>query len=226
MEILVLVVKVATEWGWDQRRRAAAKSLRFSRSGIGRGFRPSVEHSRGRLCHKKSGILFSCLTRIYLHIQLLTEATMKAHSIDKKIDAIAGECLSMRLRILNRVVTGIYEDAMRPLGVKASQLNILVAAWKMGTATPQKVCEVLHLDPSTLSRNVERMRAAGWLETVAADDGRAQPFRLTDAGRKLLEKAVPLWETAQEEAKRVLGNAAVAAMERTVKSLRGAGSRQ
>jgi DNA-binding MarR family transcriptional regulator len=151
---------------------------------------------------------------------------MKAHSIDKKIDAIAGECLSMRLRILNRVVTGIYEDAMRPLGVKASQLNILVAAWKMGTATPQKVCEVLHLDPSTLSRNVERMRAAGWLETVAADDGRAQPFRLTDAGRKLLEKAVPLWETAQEEAKRVLGNAAVAAMERTVKSLRGAGSRQ
>ena len=115
---------------------------------------------------------------------------------------------------------------MRPLGVKASQLNILVAAWKMGTATPQKVCEVLHLDPSTLSRNVERMRAAGWLETVAADDGRAQPFRLTDAGRKLLEKAVPLWETAQEEAKRVLGNAAVAAMERTVKSLRGAGSRQ
>ena len=108
------------------------------------------------------------------------------------IDTIAGECIAVRLRMLNRVVTNIYDEALRPLGLKVSQMNILVAAAKMGTARPAEISERLHLDVSTLSRNVERMKARGWLEVVPDDDGRAQPFRLTAQGRKLLEKAAPL----------------------------------
>ena len=93
------------------------------------------------------------------------------------------------------------------LGLKVSQMNILVAAGKMGLARPADVCEFLHMDVSTLSRNVERMKSKGWLETVPDEDGRAQPFRLTEEGGKLLEKAVPSWRTAQEEVKSVLGEA-------------------
>ena len=40
-----------------------------------------------------------------------------------------------------------------------------------------------------LSRNVERMRAHGWLEAVSGEDARTQPFRLTAKGRRLLERA-------------------------------------
>jgi DNA-binding MarR family transcriptional regulator len=121
------------------------------------------------------------------------------------IDDIAGECIAVRLRMLNRVVTNIYDDALRPLGLKVSQMNILVAAAKMGTARPTEVCEHLHLDVSTLSRNVDRMKARGWLEVVPDEDGRSQPFRLTTQGRRLLEKAVPSWEEAQERVKELLG---------------------
>jgi DNA-binding MarR family transcriptional regulator len=121
------------------------------------------------------------------------------------IDRIAGECVAMRLRALNRVVTNIYDDALRPLELKVSQMNILVAAAKMGTARPMEVCAHLHLDPSTLSRNVERMQARGWLEVVTDEDGRSQPFRLTPQGRKLLEKAAGIWSKAQQQVKRVLG---------------------
>jgi DNA-binding MarR family transcriptional regulator len=63
----------------------------------------------------------------------------------------------------------------------------------------------LHLDVSTLSRNVERMKARGWLEVVPDEDGRSQPFQVTPQGRKLLEKAVPAWSEAQQEVTRVLG---------------------
>jgi DNA-binding MarR family transcriptional regulator len=130
---------------------------------------------------------------------------MGAKHVQAMIDKIASECVAVRLRMLNRVVTNIYDDALRSLDLKVSQMNILVAAAKMGTARPIEVCEYLHLDVSTLSRNVERMKARGWLEVVANEDGRSQPFRLTPRGRKLLEKAVPAWSEAQQQVKKVLG---------------------
>lgn len=132
-----------------------------------------------------------------------------AKSKKTTIDDVAGECIAVRLRMLNRVVTNLYDDALRPLGLKVSQMNILVAAAKLGTARPTEVCEHLHLDVSTLSRNVDRMKARGWLEVVPGDDGRSQPFRLTAQGRKLLEKAIPAWDEAQARAKSLLGDGTV-----------------
>ena len=133
------------------------------------------------------------------------------------IDRIASECVAGRLRMLNRVITNIYDDALRPLDLKVSQMNILVAAAKLGTARPVEVCEHLHLDVSTLSRNVERMRARGWLQVVPDEDGRSQPFRLTPEGRKLLGKAVPAWSEAQERVKKVLGAGFVDQLNQTMK---------
>src|SRR5580692_11841540 len=113
------------------------------------------------------------------------------------IEIISKTCIAVRLRLLNRVVTNFYDDALRPLGLKISQLNILIVTAKLGLARPAQVCEILQLDASTLSRNVERMRAHGWLEVVPDEDARTQPFRLTPQGRRLIEKAVPAWEHAQ-----------------------------
>src|SRR4051812_39792104 len=116
---------------------------------------------------------------------------IEAEQMSGMISKIAGECIAVRLRMLNRVITNIYDNALRPLGLKVSQMNILVAAAKMGTLRPLEVCGYLHLDVSTLSRNVERMKARGWLDVVPDEDGRAQPVQLTTKGRKLLERAVP-----------------------------------
>src|SRR5437660_5165899 len=87
------------------------------------------------------------------------------------IDQVARECVAGRLRMLNRVITNIYDDALRSLDLKVSQMSILVAAAKMGTARPIEVCEHPHLDVSTLSRNVKRMKARGWLQVVPDEDG-------------------------------------------------------
>jgi DNA-binding MarR family transcriptional regulator len=137
--------------------------------------------------------------------------------MDAMIDKIASECVAVRLRMLNRVVTNIYDDALRPLDLKVSQMTILVAAAKMGTTRPVDLCEHLHLDISTLSRNVDRMKTRGWLEVVPDEDGRSQPFRLTPQGRKLLEKAIPAWSKAQRQVKRVLGDRFVEQLFETMK---------
>jgi DNA-binding MarR family transcriptional regulator len=121
------------------------------------------------------------------------------------IDAIARDCLAVRVRLLNRVITNLYDAALRPLGLKVSQMNVLVVAVKLGLARPAQVCRILHLDASTLSRNVERMRRKGWLEIVPEDDGRSQPFRVTPEGRQVLEAAIPVWQEAQRQASALLG---------------------
>ena len=145
---------------------------------------------------------------------------MGAEHMQAMIDNIASECVAVRLRMLNRVVTNIYDDALRSLDLKVSQMNILVAAAKMGTARPIEVCEYLHLDVSTLSRNVERMKARGWLEVVADEDGRSQPFRLTAQGRKLLKQAIPAWSEAQQQVKKVLGDGFVEQLNQAMKRVR------
>jgi DNA-binding MarR family transcriptional regulator len=122
------------------------------------------------------------------------------------VDTIVRSCVAVRLRLLNRVVTKLYDAALRPMGLKISQLNILVVAAKLGIARPADVCKLLQLDASTLSRDVERMRAKRWLEVVPVKDARAQPFCLTDQGRKLLGRAVPAWEEAQRQATELLGD--------------------
>src|ERR687884_1095729 len=135
------------------------------------------------------------------------------------IDTISRTCIAVRLRLLNRVVTNLYDAALRPLGLKVSQMNVLVVAARLGVARPAQVSELLHLDISTLSRNVDRMMAKGWLEAVPEEDARTQPFRLTDQGRKLLERAIPAWEKAQERAAELLGEPGVAVLDEAAKRL-------
>jgi DNA-binding MarR family transcriptional regulator len=142
---------------------------------------------------------------------------MKRH--EGPIDRIARSCIAVRVRLLNRVITNLYDEALRPLGLKVSQVNILVVAAKLGVARPAQVCELLNLDASTLSRNVERMQARGWLEIVPDKDGRSQPFCLTLKGRRLLERAEPAWEKAQEQATALLGEAGVQMLHKVTRSL-------
>ena len=132
------------------------------------------------------------------------------------IDTIAKTCIAVRMRMLNRLVTNVYDEALRPLGLKVSQMNIMVAAAKMGVARPTDVCQHLQLDVSTLSRNVERMKARGWLKTIPMEDGRAQPFQLTDAGKRLVERAIPAWETAQHQVTTTLGKNVIEALDTAI----------
>jgi DNA-binding MarR family transcriptional regulator len=138
----------------------------------------------------------------------------------RAVDTIARKCIAVRLRSLNRVVTNLYDDELRPFGLKTSQLNILIATAKLGLARPARVCEILQLDASTLSRNVERMRSNGWLEVVPGEDARKQPFRLTPSGKQLIEKAFPAWKKAQRAASQLLGEEGIDLLDK-VKKRRG-----
>src|SRR3954451_10321319 len=132
---------------------------------------------------------------------------------------IAGACLGGRLRTLTRAVTALYDEALRPHGLRVGQLNLLVAVARMGTARPGDLCRFLRMEKSTLSRDVELMRRNGWLEVDGSSDRRARPLRISAAGRALLEAVVPAWRQAQERADAMLGVEATSAIRRAVDGL-------
>src|SRR5215207_5248686 len=119
---------------------------------------------------------------------------------------IAGECLAGRVRVLSRVVTGIYDDALRPHKVRVSQMNVLVAVAAMGPVRAGDVCRRLRLDKSTLSRDLDRLLDRGWVRATPGD-GRSQDLEATPAGRALIRKVFPAWEEAQARVRGVLGAA-------------------
>ena len=121
-------------------------------------------------------------------------------------DEMACNCLMGRARLLARVVTGIYEEQLRPFGLKASQLNLLVVVAQAGPVRRSDIGRVIHLDASTLTRNLAVMLTNGWIEEVQDHaDGRGLPLQLTKSGQALLAEIAPVWRKAQQRAQEVLG---------------------
>ncbi len=138
---------------------------------------------------------------------------MKRSGADAKlVDRIAGDCIAVRVRLINRVISAVYDEALRPLGIRISQANLLVAVARMGEARPVDLCKVLRIEKSTLSRDVEVMKGNGWLESDPPVGGRNQVLRVTPAGRDLLARSRPAWEAAQAEASRLIGAPGVDAL--------------
>ncbi len=125
---------------------------------------------------------------------------------------VAAECIGVRVRILNRVVTNIFDRALQPLDLKLPQGNILVLLALYGKTSPGEIGKVLLMEKSTVSRNLERMRKKGWIEITGKDDGPSTAVSVTAKGRKLLKAAHVAWEKAQREAAGLLGKEGVRAV--------------
>ncbi len=125
----------------------------------------------------------------------------------------------MRVRVISRAISRSYDEALRPHGLKSTQLSILAVVSILGQAEPNEICRILHLDASTLSRNMTRMRTKGWLEASPAKDKRAHRLRLTPEGNRMLREAFPSWLEAQERVMSMLGEDNVAAIEKIVQAL-------
>jgi DNA-binding MarR family transcriptional regulator len=127
-------------------------------------------------------------------------------------DRLARECIAVRVRLINRVITALYDEALRPFGLRISQANILAAVAHMGESRPAEVSRILRIEKSTLSRDLELMKQKGWLESDPPPGGRNQTIRLTGRGKELLGRIQPSWENAQVQAKQWIGEGGEAAL--------------
>lgn len=130
---------------------------------------------------------------------------MQSEDIQQLVKEIALNCYSVRLRLLNRVVGSVFDEALRPHGIRASQLNILVAVAAYGPVTSHQLCRVLHMDTSTFSRALSRLRTKLWVETEPSGEGKVLLIRIGTQGLEMIKAVYPDWQMAQEKAASLLG---------------------
>lgn len=106
-------------------------------------------------------------------------------------------CANANLRQATRVVSQIYDATLKPCGVKATQFTLLAVLAKRGELPLTKLAEILVLDRTTLTRNLQPLVKKGWITIDREDDERIRLISLTAQGRTLVREATPLWRQAQ-----------------------------
>jgi len=112
-------------------------------------------------------------------------------------------CLAARRRA--RELTRLYEQKLRPHGLRATQFSILAVLALKGVAVMKELAEILSLERTTVTRSAGVLERNGWVEEAASDDARERPLRLTAAGRSRLEDAYPAWREVQDAVDRETG---------------------
>ncbi|MEP7182053.1 MAG: winged helix DNA-binding protein [Betaproteobacteria bacterium] len=152
-------------------------------------------------------------------------AKSKRDGADETARQIAGafvargnECAFNNLKVVTRVLTAVYDEELRPVGLRASQLALL---WAIHAAEPvelSRLASITFTDQTTLSRTIATLRRSGLVGVRAGTDRRVRILSLTAAGRARFAAAMPLWESAQRRAGDWLPLAGIAGIARKVRN--------
>ena len=115
-------------------------------------------------------------------------------------------CASFRRT--SRALTQLYENALRPLGLRATQFTVLQALSLAGEVTQSQLSEILAMDSTTLTRTLQIMARQGWIAERRGEDRRERRLRLAKAGQTQFQRALPAWEKVQSRLRRRLGEQA------------------
>src|SRR5256885_2703623 len=88
------------------------------------------------------------------------------------------------LRMVTRAVTQLYDDVLRPSGLRVTQFSMLATLARLGEANLRQLEATLAIDQTTLTRSVHLLERAGVIERVPHPDGRIKAMKLTSKGRR------------------------------------------
>ena len=103
------------------------------------------------------------------------------------------------LRKASRAVTQYYDHFLEPAGIRATQFTLLVSMASVSAHTLTEMANSLVMDRTTLTRNLKPLEKLNLIVTVEARDKRSKAYALTDKGKEVLAKGVPMWQTAQNK---------------------------
>src|SRR6266566_6202273 len=106
-------------------------------------------------------------------------------------------CVCNTLRMVTRVVTQLYDDILRPSGLRVTQFSILATIARLDEANLKQLEGTLAIDQTTLTRSLNLLERDGVIARASHPDGRIKAMRLTAKGTRALAVARPLWAQAR-----------------------------
>ena len=118
---------------------------------------------------------------------------------------IGRSCACYNLRRAARATTRLYDDFLRPSGLRSTQYSMLMVARVLGPVTLTKLAEMTVTERTTLTRNLTILEKKGLIVIEPGKDRRERQVSITERGLKVLMEAIPLWEAAQAHTEQGLG---------------------
>lgn len=115
-------------------------------------------------------------------------------------------CMCANLRRAARAVTELYDEALRPSGLRVTQFTLLQTLHTAPGISQKMLAKVLGLDSTTLTRTLAGLREQGWLNAEEGEDRRKLRLSLTAAGVAEFRRVMPYWQKAQRRLRRELGD--------------------
>jgi DNA-binding MarR family transcriptional regulator len=109
----------------------------------------------------------------------------------------ASPCLCNALRQASRVVSRLYDEELRGIGLRTTQYSLLLLLRRSGEVRQRDLAELTLHEETTLTRNLRPLVDAGWVAVRTGDDRREKWFKISSGGVAKLEEARPAWERAQ-----------------------------
>lgn len=121
-------------------------------------------------------------------------------------------CTHFQLRQLMRRVSQHYDLELAKCGLKTTQYSLLANIVRLGPVRPGDLASAMTMEPSTLTRNLKPLIAAGWVALTDGSDGRSRCVTITEAGHNKRAVAQRHWKSAQLGLDQTLGVQRVAAL--------------
>ncbi|HEX9490590.1 MAG TPA: MarR family winged helix-turn-helix transcriptional regulator [Stellaceae bacterium] len=111
---------------------------------------------------------------------------------------LCADCHCLAARRNAREITRLFDERLRPHGLRTTQFSVLALLALGGGASVNRVADALGVERTTLTRSTTILERRGWVKSDASDDARVRPLRLTESGKRKLVSAYPAWKAAQD----------------------------
>ena len=104
-----------------------------------------------------------------------------------------------------RALARRFDEALKPAGLTHGQFSLMMSLNRPEPPTIGDVAALLAMDRTTVTASLKPLQRRRLVSVTAdPDDRRGRRMKLTAAGRKLLEAALPLWLDEQAETTKLL----------------------
>jgi DNA-binding MarR family transcriptional regulator len=99
-------------------------------------------------------------------------------------------CLYFNLSALNRRITKIWEEEFGTLGLSPSHGYILAAIFEERGISHKALCELMEMDPSTITRFLDKLEKKGLI--IKSNKWKGATFQITHEGNLTSRKIIKL----------------------------------
>jgi len=119
-------------------------------------------------------------------------------------EATSPACINLQMMRSSHYILKAYDDAYRPFGIRATQMPVLGAVARRQPVTIRQIANELESERSVMSRKLQAMNKSGWVKEDPETSAKEKTFTLTEEGKELIHKILPVRMEVQQHLMSVL----------------------